>query len=132
MKWNLGLLLVILSLKGFSQSDPSFDKNKWAYDVSDSLTTSYRGTITDNPHFFSMIAGKNKRQIIRLLGKPDNINIKGFSGNKVGYVYCIGRTTINENCRKKSTHCIRCKRSSVTIIFNNSKVVDLIGTNSSG
>jgi hypothetical protein len=133
---NIQILIILLTLcplSGFSQNDFSFDKEKWLNDTADSLTTSYRGKITDDSRFFEMLKGKTKKQLIGLLSKPDCIDKIGFTTKwTVGYVYCIDKTTIDNCCKKCSKKCNPCKRSSVTLIVTNGFVVDIIGVHAGG
>jgi hypothetical protein len=62
-----------------------------------------------------------------LLGKPNVIDKSSFlSKNTVGYIYCIDKTTINDNCNKYWKRCSTCKRSSITIILTNELVIDMV------
>jgi outer membrane protein assembly factor BamE (lipoprotein component of BamABCDE complex) len=127
------LILLLFFLKGFSQDTYSFEKTKWVSDITDSLTTSYRGKVTNSPHFFEMLKGRTKKQMINILGKPDAINKKSFTTKgRMGYVYCINKATIDVRCKKKWNNCNPCKMSSVTIILTNGVVDDIIGVDASG
>ena len=127
------VFVVVFSLRGFSQENYSFDRKKWADDTPDSLTVSYRGMITDDSHFFLMLKGKTKKQMLNLLGTPDSLNKKSFTTKRtIGYVYCIDKTTIDLGCQKRYNKCNPCKKSSITIIVIKGVVVDIIGMYSSG
>ncbi|MBI9035496.1 MAG: hypothetical protein JEZ03_13600 [Bacteroidales bacterium] len=125
---RLLILIILFSLKGYSQEVFTFDKDKWVNDTCDSITSSYRGKVSAEVGFYEMLEGKTKKEIVALLGKPDDLNKKSFVTKKtVGYVYCIDKTTIErKHNEKRKKKCNKCKRSSITIIVTKGVVVDFI------
>lgn len=99
-----------------------------ADDEIDSLNiASYRAYIINQGNFLDFLKGKSKKDVVNILGKADFINRKSFKKIKgrIGFVYCVGKNTKNNKCRK-------CGKASITIIFDNGVVTDLIGVFSGG
>ena len=117
------LFLLVLSLCAFestlkAQDNVSFDKYQWQKDT---LGKDGYRLRANSKEMQLLLLGKNKKQVIHILGVPDFIDKqkRGYS-----YNYCIeGGLKSNSSSNNKENNC---KGSFFSVYFKNKLVEDIV------